>query len=130
MMHNDSAAILDDLLSRWHFHCKNFSPVPVRGADPMFKHALRAKGEQTLDAIAEDQELKFQMEALDYHVYEMEETDERPMRSAILVNARNCYTGRSVWLSPRLPVDPIKRGFIVVEARSILTRRLMDAGVM
>jgi hypothetical protein len=125
-MINDSAAILDDLLSRWHHHCKGYSPVPVQGADPMFRMAVRPRGYDTATAIMEDEAERIKMEAMDFHVYELGD----PHRSAILILARNCYTGRSVWLSPRLPKDPMERGVIVGQARSMLTRRLMAAGVM
>jgi len=74
----------------------------------------------------EDEAERIKMEAMDFHVYEMED----PYRSAILILARNCYTGRSVWLSPRLPKDPLDRAQIVGQARTMLTRRLMAAGVM
>ena len=126
MMHNDSQAILDDLLSRWHHHCKHFSPVPVGGADPMFRNAVSPKGWDSTADIADDTVNHAQMKALDFHVSEMQD----PHRAAIHVLARNCYTGRSVWLSPRLPADREERAVIVMEARNILTRRLMAAGVI
>lgn len=126
MMFNDSTHILDDLLSRWHHYCKGYSPVPVQGADPMFRQATRPRGYDTVTAILEDEAEKIKMEAMDFHVYEMQD----PHRSAILVLARNCYTGRQVWLSPRLPKDPMERGVILAEARNQLTRRLLSAGVM
>lgn len=126
MMFNDSTHILDDLLSRWHHYCKGYSPVPVQGADPMFRQATRPRGYDTVTAILEDEAERIKMEAMDFHVYEMQD----PHRSAILVLARNCYTGRQVWLSPRLPKDPMERGTIILEARNELTRRLMAAGVM
>lgn len=132
-MMNDSAAILDDLLSRWHHHCVTYSSVPTRGATPMFRQALRAKGEQTLDAICEDQVHQFQMEAIDTAVFgdsQWQGGMEAPYSYAIQIMARNAYTGRSVWLSPRLPKDPQARATIVAEARNQLTKRLMAAGVM
>lgn len=125
-MHNDSNVILDDILSRWHHHCKHFSPVPVSGADPMFRNAVSPKGWDSTADIADDTVNSAQMKAVDFHVSEMQD----PHRAAIHVLARNCYTGRSVWISPRLPVDREERAVVVMEARIILTRRLMAAGMM
>lgn len=125
MVRDETDAILDDLLSRWHAWCRSYAPG-TRSADPMFRHALRARGEQTLEAIAEDTWLDGAMKAIDFQVSEMAE----PGRTAIYVNARNCYTGRSVWLSPRLPQDPATRAVILLEARTELIRRLLRAGVM
>lgn len=124
-MRNDQNVILDDLLSRWHSFCRSYR-LSVQSADPMFRLSLRAKGEQTIEAISEDQWEAGVMKALDFHVEQMED----PHRAAIYVLARNCYTGRSVWISPQLPADKETRAVIVLEARNILTRRLMAAGVM
>lgn len=125
-MHNDSRAILEDILSRWHFHCKTCQIVSQPGADPMFRNAVSAKGWDSTSDIADDAVNAAQMKAVDFHVSEMQE----PYKAAIYITARNCYTGRSVWLSPRLPADPAERGAIIGEAKRQLTKRLMMAGVM
>lgn len=126
MMRNDVNVILDDILSRWHHHCKHFSPVAVCGADPMFRNAVSPKGWDTTADIADDTVNSAQMKAVDFHVSEMQD----PHRAAIHVLARNCYTGHSVWMSPRLPSDKEERAVVVMEARNMLTRRLMTAGVI
>lgn len=125
-MQNDCAAILDDLLSRWHSYCKHYSAVPVSGSDPMFRQAVSPKGWDSTSDIAEDTVNAAQMKAIDFHVDQMKD----PHKAAIYVYARNCYTGRNVWLSPRLPQDLIERTAIVQEAKTTLTRRLMAAGVI
>lgn len=125
MMRDESDAILDDLLSRWHGFCRGYQPGE-HSANPMFKDSLRGKGEQTIEAIAEDQLWAGVFKAMDFHVSQMEE----PFRTAIYLNARNCYTGRSVWQSPRLPTDVIERAEIVAKARSQIRTRLQLAGVM
>ena len=125
-MNNDLRSQLEEILSRWHGWCKSFSAVPVQGSDPMFRQANSPKHWQTLDEIADDSINTTQLKAVDFHVSEMQE----PHRAAIYVLARNCYTGRSVWMSPRLPQDVAQRAVIVGEARAELTRRLMRAGVM
>ena len=124
-MRDETNAILDDLLSRWHHHCRGFK-IGAQAASPMFRGATRAKGEQTLDAIAEDQHWAGVFRAIDFHVGEMID----PYRAAIYILARNCYTGRQVWISPRLPKDAIQRGEVIQQARSQLVARLVHAGVM
>lgn len=134
MMHNDSAAILDDLLSRWHHWMKE---KPVNGVDrlddPAFRDAQSRSGWDSADDVLDREVEAVKMQAIDFHV----SGDARgqggmaePYRAAIYCIARNCYTGRKVWISPRLPADAEERGVVLLEARNILTRRLLAAGVM
>lgn len=126
MMRDDSKEIFDDILSRWHQWAKGFSAIPTCSADPMFRDAKANKCWDSADEIMEAEINSKIMKAVDFQVSEMKD----PHRTAIYFNARNCATGRSVWLSPRLPVDPLERGVIVLEARNELMRRLMAAGVL
>lgn len=126
MMQNDSAAILDDLLAKYHNWAKGYIPVPVCSADPMFRNAKAGRGWDSISDIVEDEIHGSMMQAIDFQIGEMVD----PYRSAIYILARNCCTGRKVWLSPRLPADPLERGAIVVEARLMLTKRLISCGVM
>ena len=126
MMVNDSAVILDDLLSRWHSWARGYMPVPTCGADPMFRNAKSGKGWDSTSDVIEDEINGKMMKAIDFHVSEMPD----PHRSAIYVLARNLSTGRNVWLNPRLPCDPLGRAQVVGDARTMLIRRLMSAGVM
>ena len=126
MMHNDSSAILDDLLSKWHAWSKGYSPVPICGADPMFRDAKSGKGWDTVSEIVADEIDGSTLEAVEFHVREMQE----PHRTAIYVLARNLHTGRSVWMSPRLPVDQFARAQVVADARVMLLCRLIAAGVI
>lgn len=126
--------VLDDLLSRWHHWMKG---KPLNGADhvadPTFKEAnTRGTWDSASEILDREQEAKI-MATVDFQV----SGDSRgqggmaePYRSAIYCLARNCYTGRKVWMSPRLPKDAQERGVVILEARNILTRRLMAAGVM
>ena len=63
---------------------------------------------------------------VEYHVQRLGE----PHRSAIYVLARNLTTGRSVWVSPRLPADAAERDRIVDEARHQLLVWLVADGVI
>jgi hypothetical protein len=125
-MKNDSKAILDDILSRWHAWAKGYSAVPVCGADPMFRNAKSRGGWDSADDVLDAAINSKVMKAVDFEVGEMRE----PHRSAIYVTARNLHTGNSVWNSPRLPVDPMARAEIVVAARLMLMKRLTFCGVM
>ena len=125
-MRDDTKAILDDLLGRWHSWAKNFSPVAPPRFDPMFAHATSPRSWDSSDDVLDGQINSKIMAAVDFQVSEMQD----PHRTAIYINARNCYTGRSVWNSPRLPADPIERGVILTEARAMLLKRLISAGVV
>lgn len=118
--------ILDDILSRWHGWAKHYVPVPTCGADPMFRNAKSSKQWDTTEDIVDAEISNKIMKAVDFQVTEMA----NPYQAAIYVLARNCYTGRSVWMSPRLPQDPAARGVVIAEARAQLTKRLVSAGVM
>ena len=126
MMFNDSAAILDDLLSRWHSWARGYRPVVQPGADPMFRNAKSGKSWDSTSDIVEDEIESNMLKVVDFQVGEMAE----PGRSAIYCHARNCCTGRQVWMSPRLPRDPAQRATILAAAKVEITRRLMAAGVM
>lgn len=120
------AATLSDLLSRWHAWGRNYKANQQTPRDPIFRDAKSGRGWDSTDEIIEDELMGSTMEAIDFQVSEMKD----PHRSAIYVLARNLSTGRSVWLSPRLPQDALERATIVAEARNILTARLMSCGVM
>jgi len=126
MMRDDTKAILDDLLGRWHAWAKGFSPVAPPGFDPMFADATSSRQYDSSDDVLDGQINSKIMAAVDFQVSEM--TD--PHRTGIYINARNVHTGRSVWSSPRLPADPLERGVVVTEARVMLLKRLIAAGVV
>ncbi len=133
MMHNDSGAILDDILSRWHSWARGFKVVPTCGADPMFRNAKSGKSWDSTEDIVDDEIEGKTMEAVDFHVSEMPDdptSQVGALRSAIYAHARNCYTGRSVWLHPRLPKDVAKRIEVLQRAKAELIGRLTRAGVI
>lgn len=125
-MRDDFHDRLDDLLSRWHDWAKGYIPVPTCGADPMFRNAKSPHSSHSAYEVTDAKVEHDQMTAVDFHVGEMKD----PHRSAIYIHARNCYTGRNVWLSPRLPKDPMERARILGEAKVILVGKLLSAGVM
>ena len=133
-MTNDSTAILDDLLSRWHFAGLH---TQINGtdrlADPMFNNYRSYRGWDDDNELITNDLLASTIEKIDFAVSGDRKGQggmQDPHRSAIYILARNCYTGRNVWLNPRLPKDPMERGEIVVQARVILTEKLRAAGVL
>ena len=134
MLMDETDKILDDLLSRWHNWMRE---KPVNGLDrmddPAFKKAQRAEGWDSGDDEVDELLNAQKMAAIDFHVSGDSRGQgglDNPYRAAIYVLARNCYTGRKVWISPRLPKDPAELAVLLREARNMLTRRLMTAGIM
>lgn len=133
MLMNDPDKILDDLLSRWHGWMRE---KPVNGVDRLDDPAFRdvqSAGYDVSDDEADERINAHRMATVDFCVSGDSRGQgglEQPYRTAIYFLARNCYTGRKVWLSKRLPKDPMELGVIICEARNILMRRLMAAGVM
>lgn len=130
MLMNETDAILDDVLARYHAWAKAFRVVGQSGASAMFRQAKSPRGWDTADQVIEDEINAQIMKAVDFHIGELPDEKEKPYRSAIYCLARNCYTGHNVWSSGRLPRDAMERGVVVREARNMLTRRLIAAGVM
>lgn len=133
-MVNDSHAILDDLLSRWHFSgLKSQINGTDRLSDPTFNNYRSYRGWDDDNDLITNDLLASTIEKIDFAVSGDRKGQggmNDPHRSAIYILARNLYTGHSVWLNPRLPKDPLERGAIVIEARCILTERLRTAGVL
>lgn len=126
MMRDETDCILDDLLSRWHSWCRGASYINPIAADPMFRNAKSGRGWDSTDEIIESELTSSTMEAIDFEVGEVAE----PHRSALYANARNLASRHTVWSSPRLPADPAARAVLVLEARVMLLKRLVRAGIM
>lgn len=128
---SETAAILNDLLVRWHRWQIGFSPVPTCSADPMFRNVKSGKTWDSTHQVIRDELDGSTMEAIDFHVGELPDVPfTQPYRSAIYMIAKNLHARSNVWTSARVPTDPIERGIIYMEARNMLIRRLMTAGVM
>ena len=126
--------VLSGLLADWH---KWMSAAPINGTDrlddPTFRDVKSGRCWDSADDIIEADLKSDTMKTIDFCVT----GDARgqgglmePHRAAIYSLARNKATGHSVWRSPRLPTDPIERGVIVLEAKNMLMRKLIIAGVM
>lgn len=126
MIRDDFHDRLDDILSRWHHWAKGYIPVPTCGADPMFRNAKSPHSSHSAGEVTDAKVERDQLEAVEFHIFELCQLH----RDAILIHARNCCTGRNVWLSPRLPKDPMERAQILVDAKAMLIGKLLSAGIM
>ena len=120
------AALLKDILSRWHVWASGYQANAGRTACAMFSNAKTPNHWQTADSVTDEQIDANGLRAVDFQVSEMEE----PYKSAIYEYARNCYTGHSVWRSPRLPADREARIMVLAEAKAQISERLINAGVL
>ena len=133
MMRNESDEILSDLLSRWHGWCRGSRYQNEVAADPAFKGHRSSRQWDSLDEVIDSDLTSSTMKAIDFAVTGDERGQgglDEPYRSAIFIEARNCYTGRQVWLSPRLPQDREQRKALIGEARGMLLKRLIACGVI
>jgi hypothetical protein len=129
----DQIARLDDLLSRWHHKCKMYQIARQQSSTPGFREAVSSRSWDSTSDIADDAYLRLAMKAIDFALLGDRNSQGAipdPHNAALKLLARNLSTGRSVWLSPRLPQDAVERATVVAEARNILTRRLQACGVM
>jgi hypothetical protein len=125
MMVNEIDNLLSDLLQSWHKWASGYQHVGGINTSPMFRGGKPNKTRDDDDGV--DGALhNSTMEAIDAQVMDMIDIH----RTAILIQARNLVAGVSVWRSPRLPVDPVERHIVLLEARNALLRRLIAAGVI
>jgi hypothetical protein len=121
---------LDSLLSMWFLWRQSYRLTRGYAGRDSTCRDYRAPGHWdwkngAADARADD----LQVKAVDACVDRIPNTPQ-PWNTALQFEARNCATGRAVWLSPRLPQDKDERAVLVREARNMLLRELRRAGVM
>jgi hypothetical protein len=126
-MHNDSAAILDDLLIRWW----NWK-APIQPARGFARESVGLEGYRTSrqyddqnGALYDDEEAEI-MRAVEREVNQLLSEH----RIVIYVQARALTLGCMVFTSPRLPADRAEREAMLQAARFALVGRLLAAGVM
>lgn len=126
-MTDDSAAILDDILCRWHQWASRGSVARGYAGRALVVGDYRISRQYDDQNGALDDDLEHAtMKTVDFQVNEMRD----PWRAAIHANARALVVGSAVWSSPRLPSDRLKRLHVIAEARVRLTERLISAGVL
>lgn len=125
-MIDDTDALLNDLLARWHLWCTSKPPAigyPSEAAGCRLYRASRQHDSENgaLDTDSEAETLAI----VDFCIEQVDQ----PYRTALMFNARNLATGLSVWTSPRLPIADVERAAMVVEARGMLLILLRQGGV-
>ncbi|MDB5541968.1 MAG: hypothetical protein JWQ89_3695 [Devosia sp.] len=126
-MKPEHSAILDDLLSRWHNwqHAERGGRGYAPKAAGFEQYRASRQYDDANGALDTDLDA-LRSAAVDFLAQQMQD----PHRAAIYMDARNLCTGLSVWNSPRLPPEPEMREMIVREARAMLCKKLVDAGVI
>ena len=127
MMQTDVDTILNSLLTDWHHWCKRYRyGKGYPSADVSCRPARASRqyddSNGALDAALEDST----MEAFDAAAHRVPQ----PWLTALQFSARNMATGVQVWISPRLPVDPMERAVLNLEARNKLLKELHGDGVL
>lgn len=133
MMRDENDYILDSLLGDWHNWQRGYELCPVPAADPMFRNAKSGRSWDSTQEIIETEISSSTMESMDFEISGDKHGQggmPEPHRSAIYAHARNLASKHAVWSSPRLPADPQERAILVLEARVMLIKRLLRAGVM
>lgn len=121
------AAMLDDLLCRWHTWQADYSPVRGHKGRALVCGDYNAGRHYDAENGVDDDAIERRtMQAVDSAISGLPDIE----RNAISMEARNLASGCALWRSPRLPADPAQRAVIVAQARAMLTRKLLQAGVM
>lgn len=120
------AAALDDLLARWHRWQADYRPVRGFKGRALVCGDYNA-GRHWADDGAHDDEIEREiMRGVDRVFEGLPDL----FRVAITWEARNIAVGASVFVSPRLPADPVERREAINAARDRMTRDLLRAGLM
>jgi hypothetical protein len=127
MMRNEIDTLLNDLLTRHHRWAQRYQfgkGYPSADIACRSARASRQNDDENgaLDAALEDTI----MEAFDAALNRIQQ----PHLTALQFLGRNMATGHPVWRSPRLPVDAIERGILLLEARNKLLKELARDGVL
>lgn len=127
MMQSDLDHLLNDLLVKWHRYSAGYSFGKGYPTSDATCRQSRTSKQYDYDNGAMDASVDQSiMEAFDAAIDQVEQ----PWRTALSLQARNLHTGNAVWVSPRLPVDPMERGVLLMEARNKLLKALAKAGVL
>lgn len=125
-MIDDTNALLNDLLARWHSWCVSRSPAIGYPSEAAGCRLYRASRQHDSDNGALDTDAEARTLAIvDFCIDRLDQ----PYRTAVQFNARNLATGSAVWISPRLPADQVERAAMVVEGRLRLLLLLRREGV-
>lgn len=123
-------ATVDDLLSRWHdFRC---GYRPIKGYSSHDAVCGQAPSNALYDrenGVTDERIEQSIMNSVDKAVDRVPNSPQS-WNTVLHMHARNLFTGHAVWFSPRLPKDRNELHILLMEARNMLVRHLMDLGVI
>ena len=125
-MMSDTHEILNSLLCDWHRWAVGYQHVGGINTSPMFREVKNGRQWDSLQDIMDTDLEQSRMEAIDHIIMALEAMH----RTALQIQARNLYTGRSVWSSARLPASAEERALVLTSARAVLTMKLQKAGIL
>ena len=125
-MENDTYEMLNGLLCDWHRWATGYQHVGGINTSPMFRETKAGRQWDTVDQIIDQDIEHSRMEAIDHIIMALEAVH----RTALQIQARNLYTGRSVWSSVRLPASAEERALVLIAARATLITKLQKAGIL
>lgn len=118
---------LNDLLSRWHAHCSGYTAGKgYPSGDAVCRQANSSSHWDWWNGSMDKAVDSKVMAAFDAVMWNIPQ----PYLTALQFQARNLFTGKQVWTSPRLPKDEYERTTMLIEARNILLKALARNGVM
>lgn len=127
MLNDELDTTLNRLLSQWHDWSRSYRyGKGYPSADATCRQARASRQYDDTNGALDAKVDSAIMEAFDAAVNRVPQ----PHVTALMFQARNFSTGANVWLSPRLPVDPLERRILTMEARNILMRELARDGVL
>lgn len=126
-MQNDIQDALSGLLVDWHHYCQHTAhKAGYAGKAAGFGQA-RSNSQYDWQNNVESELIDRRiMQGFDAAVQRIAQ----PWHTALQFEARNLATGYSVWVSPRLPADPVERDTLITAARRRLLVELARDGVL
>lgn len=124
---------LDQLLADWHQWSKKTAIVSVPGKCAMFSQAQTPRHWDSTADIDDEAIARSTMDALDFAILgDIKGYGglQEPQRTAVCFYAKNLSAKVSVWVSPRLPVDPMERQSIVNDGLFRVAANLKTLGVL
>lgn len=118
---------LNELLVSWHIRSKHYAYGKDYPSTSVSCKDWRSSRQYDDENGALDTDIHAStIDTLNAEIYAMP----HPHQDAIHIQARNLYTGKSVWMNPRLPVDPVQRVQLLAAARKMLIEQLAKRGIV
>jgi hypothetical protein len=118
---------LNSLLAQWHGWCASQKEVDgYKKQSAAFLDALTSRQYDDANGALDAHVDVVLMEAVDAVIDRIID----PWRTALAIQARNLWTGKAVWNSPRLPSCQMARTQILVEARKKFVDALATASLL